>query len=127
MENEKGSYGRVVRERRKQLNWSQEDLAERSGMRRPHLAQLETGRIRFPEPEVRAAIAKALGTTDGELLRLAGVTRAPEDKEPEPMTPVVGELPEDPRARLAELLPLLDERQARYVAVHVEFILGLRD
>ena len=127
MDTEKGAYGRVLRERRKHLRMTQEVLAERVGTNRSHLAQIETGRIRFPEAELRAQIAKALGSTDGELLRLAGVVRVPEESDPEPLASVVGDLPDDPRARLAELLPLLDDRQARYLAVHVEFVLGLRD
>jgi transcriptional regulator with XRE-family HTH domain len=135
MDNERGSFGRIVRARRKQLNMSQEDLAARIGKERSYLSQLETGRIRLPEAELRRTIAEALGYTDGDLLRLAGYGRTPEDTAtPEEVALMIsGELvpveepPQDPRARLAELLPLLDERQAKYFVVHLEFVLGLRD
>lgn len=122
-----GAYGQVVLERRRELGLSQATLADRAGVGRSHLSLIENGKVELPEPDLRERIAKALGSTDAEVMRQAGMGKPiAQVREVAPLAEVVGEPPVGPRERLAELLPLLDERQAVHLAVHVEFVLGLR-
>ena len=59
--------GRNVRDRRKQLGLSQEELAFRAGMKRSYLSDLERG-ARNPTVRALGRLAEALGAAPGELL-----------------------------------------------------------
>lgn len=58
---------RNVRNARERLGWSQEQLAEQSGIHRTYLSGVERGR-RNPTVTVLAALANALGTSPSTLL-----------------------------------------------------------
>jgi SOS-response transcriptional repressor LexA len=62
------AIGQTIRERRKALRLTQEQLAERSGLRRAHIAMIETGSIAAPEVATLTALANALGMPLQELL-----------------------------------------------------------
>lgn len=65
---DKQAFGRRVRERREELEWSQPELSRRSGISQQHISHIERGFLK--EPERRAGrLAKALETTEEWLLR----------------------------------------------------------
>ncbi len=66
------SLGEVVREARLRKKWSQEVAAERMGVDRNWLAQLETDRIDLPKPERFELLERHLGISREEMLRAAG-------------------------------------------------------
>jgi transcriptional regulator with XRE-family HTH domain len=55
-------------EERKKLNWTQEDLAEKSGVSRAVIAKIENGTTKQPGIKNMIKIAKALDTRPGYLL-----------------------------------------------------------
>lgn len=57
----KGLFGRAVRKRRRELDFSQEDLAERAGLHRNYISDIERG-DRNPSLESIQKLAKALDT-----------------------------------------------------------------
>ena len=58
--------GKAVQERRRAKNWSQEDLAEHSGLHRTYVSGVERG-VRNPTVTVLEKLALALGVRIGEL------------------------------------------------------------
>jgi len=56
---------RVI-ERRKQFGWTQDQLAEISGITQQAISQIERG-TGLPRDDSKIALARALGTTPGEL------------------------------------------------------------
>ncbi|MDP9363208.1 MAG: helix-turn-helix domain-containing protein [Chloroflexota bacterium] len=72
-----GSLARFVKDRRLELGLSQAQLEARAGLPPRVVSNIETGRSTLPLPEHRRRLARALGTSHGELLVLAGeLTRA---------------------------------------------------
>ncbi|WP_206065054.1 helix-turn-helix domain-containing protein [Nocardioides sp. JQ2195] len=57
----RGDYASFMRARRAILGLSQRDLAERSGVKQPLIAAIESGR-RHPSPQARARLERALTT-----------------------------------------------------------------
>lgn len=64
----KKSFGGNLRKLREQKGWSQEDLAEESGLHRTYISGLERG-IRNPTIEIIQKIAIALRIIPADLLR----------------------------------------------------------
>ena len=64
--------GAFVREKRNDLGWTQATLADRAGVERARIAQIEGGRVTLPGAEHRRRIATALGVSHLELLIAAG-------------------------------------------------------
>ena len=63
------SFGKVVRERRKQLGISQEALSFRSGVHRTFISEIERG-LKSPTLHTVFALAEALQIEASELIRL---------------------------------------------------------
>jgi transcriptional regulator with XRE-family HTH domain len=59
--------GRNVRRLREEKGWSQEDYADRAGIHRTYVSDIERGR-RNPTVTVVEKLAKPLGVRAGELL-----------------------------------------------------------
>lgn len=51
---------------------TQGELAERAGINRAHLSQIESGKIALPNADLRRKLATALGVSHLELLVVAG-------------------------------------------------------
>lgn len=68
-ENLQRAFGRAVRQSRTDAGLSQEDLADRSGLHRTYVSQIERG-LRSPSLVAISALAHALGTTAYELFRV---------------------------------------------------------
>ncbi len=65
-----GSFGRVIRERRRQLDLTQEEVAHRIKTTGPYIAHLETGK-RHPSGKVVVKLSDALGLDARDLFLLA--------------------------------------------------------
>jgi transcriptional regulator with XRE-family HTH domain len=77
------SFGRVIRERRRQLDLNQEDVARRIKISLPYFSNLEAGK-RHPSEQVVAKLANVLGLDPRELFFLANpATRTLISEEPE--------------------------------------------
>lgn len=66
--NIKKRFGLNLRNLRKQKGWSQEKLAEKSGLHRTYISGLERG-IRNPTIDILQEVANALGVTPSDLLK----------------------------------------------------------
>ena len=62
-----GLLGRNVRDARKRLAMSQEELAHQAGMKRSYVSDLERG-TRNPTVRALGRLAEALGVAPGDLL-----------------------------------------------------------
>lgn len=67
------SLSEFMREKRKQKDWSQRDLAAAAGISNAEISRIEGGKRKEPSPTVLKAIAKALDVPVEEMLRQAGV------------------------------------------------------
>ncbi len=71
--------GKVVSTHRHKLGISQEEFAERVGLSRGTVAQLETEQIKWPRPDTLVKIAQVLQVPVTQLLREAGIIPETED------------------------------------------------
>lgn len=60
-EDPKARFARVVRERREQVGWNQDRLAEEAGVSRPTVQRIETAKTGTPNPQTSRQIFHALG------------------------------------------------------------------
>jgi len=67
------AIGKCIRQLRIDLGVSQEELAQRAGVHRTYVSQLERG-IKSPTLIVLTKLAKALGTRPSHILRLVETT-----------------------------------------------------
>lgn len=65
-------FGPAIKKRRDALGLTQTELADRAGVERAHLSQVERGRITLPNADFRRRIAGALGMSHAALLVAAG-------------------------------------------------------
>ena len=76
------TLGDAIRTRRRELGWSQEDLAKRiadhgdEGFRQSDVSRLERGKVTLPRRERLEHIAAVLGLSLGDLLARSGWTGA---------------------------------------------------
>lgn len=61
--------GTNIRRLREEKGWSQEELADRTGLHRTYISGIERG-VRNPTVTIVARIARPLGIKPGELLKL---------------------------------------------------------
>jgi transcriptional regulator with XRE-family HTH domain len=69
-ENDPPNFGQVIRNRRRELNLTLKQVAERVGTSKPYIAHLESG-ARHPSDRVVARLARALGLEGRRLFLLA--------------------------------------------------------
>lgn len=67
------SLSEFLREKRKEKDWSQRDLAAASGISNAEISRLEAGKRKEPSASVLQELAKALDTPVEELLKQAGL------------------------------------------------------
>ena len=65
----KNNIGENIKKRRTRLGLSQEDFAQKSGVKYTTLTKIETGVIKTPSVAIAAKIAKALGVSIEDLLK----------------------------------------------------------
>lgn len=82
--NDYKTLGNLIRTRRLELGWTQEELAERigPGVRQSDVSRLERGKTALPRLERLTQIAAVLGLSVGDLLKQAGWFGP--DRTPEP-------------------------------------------
>ncbi len=73
----KKRFGQRVRSLREAKRWTQEDLATNSGLSRSYISRLELGDIALPRNDKLGRLARALGTSNEDLLEAAGYMSAP--------------------------------------------------
>jgi transcriptional regulator with XRE-family HTH domain len=66
-----------LKELRRALGWTQQDLSRGSGLTRSYISRLEMGDIALPSSEKLRALANSLGTTPDDLLQAAGYIDTP--------------------------------------------------
>ena len=77
---ERMSLGSIIRARRQELGDTQDQVAERAGISKPYLSNIETGKARNPPTDgVLEALERALSFEVGQLTRLAHLARTPAD------------------------------------------------
>lgn len=64
------AFGNAVRQRRKQLEISQEELGLRAGIHRTYISQIERG-LKSPSLNVMGFLAQALGIDVSQLIKIA--------------------------------------------------------
>ena len=70
------SLGDYMREKRRERNWSQRDLAAASGISNAEVSRLEAGKRKEPSIVVLEKIARALNTPMSEVMEHAGLIEA---------------------------------------------------
>jgi repressor LexA len=74
------SLGDVIRQRRKQLDMTQDDVCVRVGISKPYLSNIETGRAKNPPTDgVIRGLEKALKFAPGELMHVGHLALTPDD------------------------------------------------
>src|SRR6478672_13732992 len=68
-----------LKELRRALAWTQQDLSRASGLTRSYISRLEMGDIALPSSEKLRALAQSLGTAPDDLLQAAGYIDSPSD------------------------------------------------
>ncbi len=101
---------------RKDLDWKQLDLADRSGISRQYISDLETGRIVNPTIDVIAALAAAL---DIPPAHLAGWIDDPSGEG-------IAEGPYTVNPRIQELIDLYEDLDTTNQAIALEIINTIR-
>jgi transcriptional regulator with XRE-family HTH domain len=71
------SLANRLKELRRALSWTQQDLSSSSGLTRSYISRLEMGDIALPSSEKLRALALALGTSPDDLLQAAGYIDEP--------------------------------------------------
>jgi SOS-response transcriptional repressor LexA len=68
----------MIRQRREELGLTQDQVAERAGISKPYLSNIETGKAKNPPTDaVLRNLEAALGFTDHEVTRAADLARTP--------------------------------------------------
>lgn len=110
-----GAYIRNVREQRM---WTQDDLAAKVGTTRAYISQIESGRTKLPNADLRRRLAAALGLRHIDLLIAAGEINADEVST---TTPTVA-FPHDPRRQqVVERLAVMSPSDAEKVWGFVDY------
>jgi len=72
--------GKIIRSKREELGFTQDHVTTLTGVSKPYLSNIETGRTKNPPTDaVLHALEKALGFVPGELIALAHFVRTPSD------------------------------------------------
>src|SRR5204863_9682522 len=71
------SLANRLKELRRALAWTQQDLSRASGLTRSYISRLEMGDIALPSSEKLRALSQALGTSPDDLLQAAGYIDSP--------------------------------------------------
>ncbi len=77
----KREFGKRVRLLREAKRWTQEELAADSGLSRSYVSRLELGDIALPRNDKLTRLARALGTSNEDLLEAAGYMTPPTNDE----------------------------------------------
>lgn len=74
------SLGEIIRQRREELDLTQDQVAEQTAISKPYLSNIETGRAKNPPTDgVLRALERVLAFASGELMKVAHLARTPAD------------------------------------------------
>lgn len=76
----KRTLGELVQNVREQKGWTQEGMAEITGITRSTIANIEAGSTKLPKPKTLEKLERHLGLSKEEMLRAAGRLDAPIDE-----------------------------------------------
>jgi transcriptional regulator with XRE-family HTH domain len=71
------SLANRLKELRRAIGWTQQDLSRASGLTRSYISRLEMGDIALPSSEKLRSLAHSLGTSPDDLLQAAGYIENP--------------------------------------------------
>ncbi|MGQ4650332.1 helix-turn-helix domain-containing protein [Lyngbya aestuarii] len=74
----KQRFGKAIRRRRRELDLSQEELAERAELHRTYISNIERGELN-PSLETMEKLVKALDISFTDLFRNYGIDSEPDD------------------------------------------------
>lgn len=77
--------GEKIKERRKKLGWSLDELAKKSNISKAYLSQLETGESERPSAKILYNIAVILGISIAELLGKTLILKERDEQVPKPL------------------------------------------
>ncbi len=69
------TFGKWLKSERRRRAITQADIEQQAGVSVSHVSKMENGHIGMPEPETRARIHKALGTSEDDLVDLGLLER----------------------------------------------------
>jgi transcriptional regulator with XRE-family HTH domain len=111
--------GAYIQDHRQRLGLTQGQLAERAGINRAHLSQIEGGRITLPSADMRRRIAHALGVPHIDLLVAAGELLP---SEVSGVTVQAVDFPANsPAGRGVEIMRTLPDEMCRWILGTAEF------
>ena len=111
--------GPFIVARRLQLGLNQGQLAERAGINRAHLSQIESGKITRPSPDMRRRIALGLRLPHIDMMVPAGELHA--EELPGGVSPVVDFPENSPAARVVDIMRTLPDEYIRWILGTAEF------
>jgi transcriptional regulator with XRE-family HTH domain len=112
------ALGEWVRTNRRAQGISQRALAERSGISRSYLCDIEQGRGFHPSVATLDKLAKAFGATRNDLLRASGIFEQPgkaRDTREQRLLAVFRDLPPESQAMIEKLARFLHAEDQRWV------------
>jgi transcriptional regulator with XRE-family HTH domain len=120
--------GSVIREERKQRNWTQIELAERVDLHQGQISAYERGEIKMPDPAALARLDDAFGWERGTLLGKAGWQGAKRRIEsvPKPGELVVNAKGRPYLADLIEAICALDDVEQAQLLQTIRFMIEHR-
>jgi repressor LexA len=73
-------FGTIIRRRRSDLGLTQDEVAQRAGISKPYVSNIETGKAKNPPSDtVLRSLAEALEMDSSELIQAAQIQRTPKD------------------------------------------------
>jgi tetratricopeptide (TPR) repeat protein/transcriptional regulator with XRE-family HTH domain len=123
-------FGDVVRQHRRRLGLSQQDLAEQSGVTVRGLRKIESGRITTPRPVTVRLLADAFGLTGAERDQFLSAAHPPPAAPSRPASTAPAQLPTDVAGfagrtqALSQLDALLDAPAGQPTAVVITAVSG---
>lgn len=120
MSNNLTPLGQEINKYLKSAGWTQQDLADHSGITRSAISKLMRGKTK-PKPETIDALANALGLDPVLLMRLAGIPLPPKDEALHPAALYIAQqltkLPSVPQEQtISAIQSMID---AIYTAYHI--------
>lgn len=100
------TIGDRIKERRKALGMSQDELSELTGANRVTISQYENGKY-LPSVTALQRIAEALGTTPAALTGEAVNAEVPQSKEAREISGAMDRLTKDQRAQALEVMKVM--------------------
>jgi transcriptional regulator with XRE-family HTH domain len=107
------TLGRLVQQARERKGWTQEVMAEQTGVSRSTIANIESGVTKLPKTQQLEAIERHLDLSKEEMLRAAGRLDMPEDDVLEAMQQIDRLSTEAERLAVFRSLPASVQRAIR--------------